>query len=386
MHPLKRWLFPICRYLLLTMHRRSFQIGAFFLLAQASWACLCFEPGPACQVFKKGYAVFTGRVTSIKPIPDSAGTAGVKQNVINLDVMESFTPGIGREFQVYSGDWDCDFRFEAGQDYVVWAEEKNGKPSARICSRTRALREADEDLAYLRSIPSLGDRSWIYGTAKEYTHDPAFAPKLDKPRINEDDLYSLAPMKEVALWVIDKSNNGRYVGVAPDGSFRIDVPPGEYKVHLGQSSCNDCCGMGVTCPDPFADRWISPGREVDTKVVADGCSEINFRVTLDGRISGVALMGDGSPYSGSVELVDPKFPNRIGGGMNTFAEDGKFMFYGVPPGEYYLGLNLTSVNKDAVRTYYPGVESVGGAELIKLGKAEKIKDLVLRVRRPSPKP
>jgi hypothetical protein len=56
-------------------------------------------------------------------------------------------------FTGYSGA-DCGYPFEAGGTYVVYAfRARDGQLATTICSRTRPLPDAFEDVAYLRSLP-----------------------------------------------------------------------------------------------------------------------------------------------------------------------------------------------------------------------------------------
>jgi hypothetical protein len=43
----------------------------------------------------------------------------------------------------------CGFGFEVGKSYLIYADMQKGKLSTNLCSRTRTIEEAGEDLAAL---------------------------------------------------------------------------------------------------------------------------------------------------------------------------------------------------------------------------------------------
>jgi hypothetical protein len=51
-----------------------------------------------------------------------------------------------------NGGGDCGYPFKVGQSYLVYAYEKSNKLHASLCSRTRLLSEASEDLLYLQNL------------------------------------------------------------------------------------------------------------------------------------------------------------------------------------------------------------------------------------------
>jgi hypothetical protein len=143
------------------------------------WACSCspiFEP--PCQAAWTATAVFTGTVIDIaEPVPAQPETGGLKLNrapakrssgrplpslkrVVRMQIREVLT-GVDagqREIEIVTGrgGGDCGYSFQSGVDYVIYAyKNSEGRLETGICSRTRPLAQAAEDIVYLRAVAQL---------------------------------------------------------------------------------------------------------------------------------------------------------------------------------------------------------------------------------------
>ena len=146
------------------------------------WACSCV-PGsePPCQAAWNYTAVFTGTVIDIAepaplPQPQTAGPKPIRpfiyydsksrpplssrKRVVRIqiaEVLNGVDPG-QKEIEIVTGmgGGDCGYAFQAGVDYIIYAyKNSEGRLETGICSRTRPLTQAAEDLAYLRAVPQL---------------------------------------------------------------------------------------------------------------------------------------------------------------------------------------------------------------------------------------
>ena len=73
------------------------------------------------------------------------------------DVLSGVETG-QKEIEIVTGNGggDCGYAFRSGVDYVVYAyKNSEGRLETGICSRTRPLMDAAEDVAYLRAIAKL---------------------------------------------------------------------------------------------------------------------------------------------------------------------------------------------------------------------------------------
>lgn len=126
-------------------------IGLFVLLslatisAEPAHACSCILPVSPTEEFQRAGAVFSGTVTSVSQPLRSTG-----QKKVTFDVEQSWkdisSPTVTIETGIGGGD--CGFDFEKGKTYLVYTEGPDPR-RANICSRTKELAAAAEDLGEL---------------------------------------------------------------------------------------------------------------------------------------------------------------------------------------------------------------------------------------------
>jgi hypothetical protein len=117
-----------------------------------------------------------------------------------------------------------------------------------------------------------------------------------------------------------------------------------------------------------------------------GCAQTNFSAIPNGHISGRIVDSNGHPVKKAVVvLIRADAEGRVSMGDEVAVdyvdnEQGRFEMGKISPGEYLLGLSITS-SPDAEEpyptTYYPGVRDRSQATLLRIGLAEKLPDLVL---------
>jgi hypothetical protein len=255
------------------------------------------------------------------------------------------------------------------------------------CSATRPLQEAGSDLEYLRSFSSRNDFSWIYGEAWQYVYDSDFIlPNPESPRADNRTPEWDRSMKPLAgSTVIVTDANGRmYQSVVDsEGQYKLlGLPPGKYSVRL------DLPETMMVWPERMA---------FDLK--PRGCGHVDFRSQINGRVSGVVTDEKGKPVNRlEVRLGDAliirehldRFSERFFQVQTD--ENGRFELKGIPPGEYVLYVERRRTgpigpgwNPDY--TYYPRVRDHEAAGVIKIGEAQKLTGLNIRMlppRLPSP--
>jgi hypothetical protein len=153
------------------------------------------------------------------------------------------------------GGGDCGYKFEVGKRYVVYAwRSPEGRLSTGICSRTRPIEAADEDLKYLSSIPPAGSGARIYGRITQLERDPG-----------EDNYVDYGPVEGLLVsahgtaFTLDATTN-------KDGRFEIlGVPPGRATV-------------SVLPPPVFSSRHLEIPIEIKDP---RACTEVSFQVHSD---------------------------------------------------------------------------------------------------------
>ena len=118
-------------------------------------ACSCMQPGPPCNAYAQAHAVFSGRVNDIRQRAHTREEGyELWQRRVFFEVIEGFRGVEGKTVEVLTGQGggDCGYGFAPWQEYLVYAykDAMSGRLSTSICSRTRSLGRAGEDLNYLR--------------------------------------------------------------------------------------------------------------------------------------------------------------------------------------------------------------------------------------------
>jgi hypothetical protein len=145
-----------------------------FLPAFASpvFACSCLNPGPPCQAYWDAPVVFAGTPLAVSRIEVERDGSRVMQRLVRFRIEEAFRGVGGTDVEVLTGGWggDCGYDFEVGRKYLVYGYTIEGKKwvGTGICTRTRPLSEAGEDLNFIRALPNSPPGATIYGTAQRH--------------------------------------------------------------------------------------------------------------------------------------------------------------------------------------------------------------------------
>jgi hypothetical protein len=331
--------------------RLLFSLAVVSLSCDACSCVVSFVPKAACELAWQSEATFTGEVTDIvdpgipfvKPGERPLDLDRFPRKKVTLRVREAFT-GLASGTQQITietglGGGDCGYAFERGVEYLVYAyRTRAGGLGTGICSRTRPITEADDDLKYLRSLQDRGARSSL--------------------RVIAIDLHR--------MWGLPASRAGNVIGLSgakisveganyrqtgeTDWSGRhefTDVPAGEYKITMALD------GYRLTSPIP------------PVRLHAKGCADVALPVRLDRVVTGRVFTKDGMPAAGvTIEAVPmrPKHANDLPfpADSATTDLDGRYELLGLhQTGEYYLGTsigNAPSKENPFRRWFYPGTE------------------------------
>ncbi len=119
-------------------------------------ACSCSEPPPAEEALRQADAVFIGTLSKFELIGHldlSAGPqAGIRWvRVATFDVTSSWKGSSQPSMEVTTGagGGDCGVDFIVGRQYLVYASVNEGTLQTNICTRTRGMAQAQDDLAVL---------------------------------------------------------------------------------------------------------------------------------------------------------------------------------------------------------------------------------------------
>lgn len=327
-------------------------------------ACSCVPERPVCEGLGSASAVFVGRVVGgaeQKTLKDEKGVK-VKYDVgtIHFAVEEVFSGAIGRKVDIHSGTGggDCGYWFKRGERYVVYAhgDAKKGYGTS-ICTRTRPVADATEDLSYLRQLPPKGTGGRLYGIVAKPNYDAA---------AGEADGVERKPIGLPGITVTAKHARGGKLTAVTDaeGNYEFNaLKPGEYEVQAD-----------------LPDYYYRDEYSVRKLHIADrGCGIEHFAAIVNGRVSGRVVDAEGKAVSGievglvSADVEEVYSPFREHGTDYT-NDEGRFEIERMPPGRYLLGVNLeNSPNAEHPypRTYYPGVAGRAEASVIEIGLGQK---------------
>jgi hypothetical protein len=145
-------------------------------------ACSCMRSGSPCQEAWRTDAVFAGRVVGLTEVVEQRDRGdGLMYDMWNfrvrMRVTEAFRGDMKDAVDVFTpaSEAACGYGFSVNRSYLVYAywHKANKRWEASICSRTRPLEQASEDLAYLRGPARQPCPGQLVGAATRQDLDPA---------------------------------------------------------------------------------------------------------------------------------------------------------------------------------------------------------------------
>lgn len=344
---------------------------ALLLVAQTASACSCaFGGGAPCQEYWRVDAVFSGTVVSSGRITVDHGSYKSDMRLLRMTVEQPIRGIQSAELDVITG-WgggDCGYGFQVGKRYLVYAyrDAKDNRLSTSICTRTRPLADADDDLAFIRALPTSGMAGLVFGKVGRRNYE-----------WKEGEQW-FRPVADAELTIEGRTTQYQAQSDAK-GNFWIEkVLPGKYLVKLKLPS-------GLIRNSLRKDEGATTV-ENEIEVAAHGCAETVFYLESDTRVSGRVLDAEGNPV--------PNLPLNLRGAasdkrnINTFLyattdADGHFEFKIVPPGDYLLGFRLLNSSQSEgspyPRTFFPGVTSKALATIVSVKEGESLQRLNLQM-------
>jgi hypothetical protein len=331
-------------------------------------ACQCMRIGEACQAAWTSDAVFVGRVINISSFIQHEDFGAFRQNRVTLAVTETFNGPTSKSFEIVTGmgNGDCGFPFTKGQDYLVYASKEAGKWSSSICSRTQRLDHATSDLSYLRSLSSAPPPSRIFGFIT-----------TESRMIGIEMRYVEKAPHPVAGVTINLESGGltRKTVTDTSGNYAFEsLPSGKFNISAEMP--NDMGG----------------GQKRSFDLPAHACSQHNFVANETGQISGRLVDQDGHPAITTIVGVVPIGISPKPALNEAFTDaHGNFTLQHLPPGDYWLGVNVTEPPRGGKNlscpfppTYYPGVSQTSIATVFHVNGKHPISGLELRLPEPLP--
>jgi hypothetical protein len=287
--------------------------------------------------------VFVGKVLSSNDVPyseqgrDKAYT--VRERHFRFAIEESFKGIKTSEVEVNAGriDSSCYSGFAVGESYLVYAF---GEPEAALrsemCSRTRNLVWAFDDIHYIRDLLSGIPEPRVYGSVG----------RADNDLIKSNSIL-VTPLEGIKIVVEGKGlrfetvtdKQGLYsIAQVPDGKYKIRPTLPDKYMHYFPGEVEFILGTKEQQEAPF----VHQGRT----------AYAGFNVGWNNRISGKILDAEGNLIKrakAAVLLARPAPDSLL---MITedhfdYHSDGKYEFYGLMPGKYLLSLTIRAPFKSS---------------------------------------
>jgi hypothetical protein len=266
------------------------------------------------------------------------------------------------EVRTGMGGGDCGYNFKLGERYLVYAsfDAANGFYGTSICTRTRPVSDAGEDLDYIRGLKDREPGATLSGEIRRYRRN-----------LETEGTQQLGPLANIEISVKGESRSFT-TRTDEQGRYQLTrLEPGEYVVRAELPS-----------------ELSTYDSERKTKLNDRACSVVSFQVMDNGRISGRVLDADGKPAAKMMLNLIPASQADSTRPNSLYAEadvEGRYELKFVPPGNYLLGIRLNALNgPESVETayprfYYPGVVTSTEAAVVTIGEGTVLKDVNLRL-------
>lgn len=127
----------------------------FLLLGPGtSYACSCLAPQPVTEAVAQASAVFSGKVIRIKQVKRENRQDELGDLEVFLAVKGSWKGELPKVVRVFtsSSSAACGYGFKKGNTYLVYARAgAQGELATNICTRTKRLKDAREDMQELNA-------------------------------------------------------------------------------------------------------------------------------------------------------------------------------------------------------------------------------------------
>lgn len=312
--------------------------------ARARLACSCIETPSPCRALGFADAVFVGEILGITSTTWQIGTIDREARLVRFRVLEMLSGEMRQEADVVTGldDADCGYQFDPTRRYIVYAHRRlDQRLSTTICSRTRPLERADEDLKFFHATPrSEATLARVWGTVR-----------LREGELNAGEDYK--PF-DAARVVLTDGSQSYSAATGRDGGFLIRVPSGTYRA------------------DAHVPGGFYPLAPVAPIVIRDprGCTTFDVDVRYDGHIRGRVVTWTGTPVSHLPLEIGP--PEGVAGSKHWSAiyavtdETGSYDVGRVPPGRFLI--TVPSVP----RVLLPGTTEISAATVVAMTPSARI--------------
>jgi len=333
--------------------------------------CSCVPERSVCESFGGTDVVFVGKVIGGKQ--RTITNEGVSETwtigEIHFQVEEGFL-GVQKANQITirsgTGGGDCGYWFKSGETYLVYGYGNSAKGfGTSICTRTRPIINAKEDLVSLRNLISKKSGAKLSGEIREETG------------VDDYSLQNTKPSKGINILLQPILGKGKVYKTTTDsnGKFEISgISAGKFKV------------TPLLSKNKKLNRWS----QTEIKSNGFGCLTQWAVIENKNELKGKVVDSKGKPVTDAYTVLisaDSDFSIRPKSDIPTDSADsdktGYFTYTGIPAGRYILAVNYTyppdNKGSDYPTTFYPKGNNPLEAKQIIIGESDKISGLVFQL-------
>jgi hypothetical protein len=340
---------------------RNLSILALYLIcgSELCLACECIALRRPCEQMGSE-AIFVGRVLETKParhlLDKDSWTSGYS---MRFSVEESIKGVPEKEITIEtgSGGGDCGTPLPQGNKFLIFAyKNKDGKLWTGMCSGNRQLFGEPEEQNSLGQFRTLAKLNTVTIFGRIWSTTPVW---------RDNDVTETGNIPRSSVLV-------RAKGASLEKTTQTD----EYGSYEFQGLPNQ---KYTVVPDrlPGLDYSHEYEDNYDASLSNGECKDIDFKLQPSTRVRGhIILPADLKQRTIEVEAIPSSLKkiNQFSGQRDFTGDKGEFDLWPLPPGDYYVGVNINSSPKADTPfppTYYPGVTSRLSAKIIHVGLGEE---------------
>ena len=267
----------------------------------------------------------------------------------------------------------CGYPFKEGERYFVYGRKRNdGKYHESLCGPTTLLKDAEDDLEYVKEIESGKTGSRIYGNVYE-----------DR-QASYKDKRAFEPLADIEITIKGQNKKNKFKTKTDEKGFYIfkEIPQDTYRVT-------------AKFPDGLRETFVREDlTEHFAGVNLNGvrCDQEGFMATRQGSIRGKVVGYDGTDAPQlSLSLLPLDENNKAILEYSPFKAvwanklNSEFYFNLVPSGKYLLAVNpkncplqpthdiLRQKNLEFGRMFFNGGTNESEAQIITVGESQQVK-------------
>ena len=338
----------------------------FVGIPNLAFGCSCLRANRPCQHLQGNDAIFVGKViATVREKHDEGQNTFTYRYSMRFKVSESLSGNLGDEVTVEtgSGGGDCGTPLPVGKSFVIFAykNREDGKLWTGLCSDNLALEGESTDEKHVAEYRTL-----------IATHSGSISGNVvsSKPVLPGDDVANVPPLPVAGMIV--HANGVGFIAetkTASDGAYEFSrLPNGKYTIVPEKGNALD-----------FSHQYEDSFR---TEVGDGACATIDFNLQPVTRIRGHVSVPESNDKVRLQVVAIPtslKKLDRYSGRRSSVDEKGGFDLWPLPPGDYYVGVNITSsadTESPFPPTYYPGVTEKAAAGIVHVVEGD-VKDIEL---------